>query len=147
MQKTTVIFRIRICSRCRFQRNGWNRSEAVSRNFRKNAAARYEEQYGLPAYDASILTQTKHMADMFEQTADLCGNPKKTANWLMGEGLRLLKEKGMEAEDMDFTPKHLADLIQAVEGGKIIKANAKKVFAKILEDDVSHWHTWKKKDS
>ena len=37
MQKTTVIFRIRICSRCRFQRNGWNRSEAVSRNFRKNA--------------------------------------------------------------------------------------------------------------
>ena len=47
---------------------------------------------------------------MFEQTADLCGNPKKTANWLMGEGLPLLKEKGMEAEDMDFTPKHLADL-------------------------------------
>ena len=42
----------------------------------------------------------------------------------------------MEAEDMDFTPKHLADLIQAVEGGKINQANAKKVFAKILEDDV-----------
>lgn len=104
--------------------------------FQEERAARYEEQYGLPAYDASILTQTKHMADMFEQTADLCGNPKKTANWLMGEGLRLLKEKGMEAEDMDFTPKHLADLIQAVEGGKINQANAKKVFAKILEDDV-----------
>lgn len=104
--------------------------------FQEERAARYEEQYGLPAYDASILTQTKHMADMFEQTADLCGNPKKTANWLMGEGLRLLKEKGMEAEDMDFTPKHLADLIQAIEGGKINQANAKKVFAKILEDDV-----------
>ena len=42
----------------------------------------------------------------------------------------------MEAEDMDFTPKHLADLIQAVEGGKINQANAKKVFAKIMEDDV-----------
>lgn len=104
--------------------------------FQEERADRYEEQYGLPAYDASILTQTKHMADMFEQTADLCGNPKKAANWLMGEGLRLLKEKGMEAEDMDFTPKHLADLIQAVEGGKINQANAKKVFAKILEDDV-----------
>ena len=104
--------------------------------FQEERAVRYEEQYGLPAYDASILTQTKHMADMFEQTADLCGNPKKAANWLMGEGLRLLKEKGMEAEDMDFTPKHLADLIQAVEGGKINQANAKKVFAKILEDDV-----------
>ena len=104
--------------------------------FQEERSARYEEQYGLPAYDASILTQTKHMADMFEQTADLCGNPKKAANWLMGEGLRLLKEKGMEAEDMDFTPKHLADLIQAVEGGKINQANAKKVFAKILEDDV-----------
>ena len=104
--------------------------------FQEERAARYEEQYGLPVYDASILTQTKHMAEMFEQTADLCGNPKTTANWLMGEGLRLLKEKGMEAEDMDFTPKHLADLIQAVEGGKINQANAKKVFAKILEDDV-----------
>ena len=104
--------------------------------FQEERAARYEEQYGLPTYDASILTQTKHMADMFEQTADLCGNPKKAANWLMGEGLRLLKEKGMEAEDMDFTPKHLAELIQAVEGGKINQANAKKVFAKILEDDV-----------
>ena len=104
--------------------------------FQEERAARYEEQYGLPTYDASILTQTKHMADMFEQTADLCGNPKKAANWLMGEGLRLLKEKGMEAEDMDFTPKHLADLIRAVEGGKINQANAKKVFAKILEDDV-----------
>ena len=104
--------------------------------FQEERAARYEEQYDLPTYDATILTQTKHMADMFEQTADLCGNPKKAANWLMGEGLRLLKEKGMEAEDMDFTPKHLADLIQAVEGGKINQANAKKVFAKILEDDV-----------
>ena len=71
---------------------------------------------------------------------DVCAAPggKSTqiAGRLMGEGLRLLKEKGMEAEDMDFTPKHLADLIQAVEGGKINQANAKKVFAKILEDDV-----------
>lgn len=64
----------------------------------------------------------------------------------MGEGLRLLKEKGMEAEDMDFTPKHLADLIQAVEGRKNNQANAKKVFAKVLEDDVSRSLTWRKKD-
>lgn len=84
---------------------------------------------------------------MFEQTADLCGNPKKTANWLMGEGLRLLKEKGMEAEDMDFTPKHLADLIQAVEGGKINQANAKKYLQRSWKTMWSHWHTWKKKDS
>ena len=118
----------------RISGEGITKQQKTEPEFQEERAARYEEQYGLPAYDASILTQTKHMADMFEQTADLCGNPKKTANWLMGEGLRLLKEKGMEAED--FTPKHLADLIQAVEGGKINQANAKKVFAKILEDDV-----------
>ena len=62
--------------------------------------------------------------------------PEKNSQLADGRGLRLLKEKGMEAEDMDFTRNNLADLIQAVEGGKINQANAKKVFAKILEDDV-----------
>lgn len=63
--------------RCRFLPNGWNQIRSRQPEFQEERAARYEEQYGLPAYDASILTQTKHMADMFEQTADLCGNPKK----------------------------------------------------------------------
>ncbi|NCB91196.1 MAG: Asp-tRNA(Asn)/Glu-tRNA(Gln) amidotransferase subunit GatB [Clostridia bacterium] len=104
--------------------------------FQEEKSARYQKEYGLSEYDASILTQTKHMANIFEKTADICGNPKKTANWLIGETLRLLKEKGMEAEDLDFSPQHLADLILAVERGEINQVNAKKVFAMIVEEDV-----------
>ncbi|MGN1184393.1 MAG: Asp-tRNA(Asn)/Glu-tRNA(Gln) amidotransferase subunit GatB [Oliverpabstia sp.] len=104
--------------------------------FQEEKSARYQKEYELSAYDANILTQSKHLADIFEETAGLCGNPKKTANWLMGETMRLMKEKSMEPEDLDFTPKHLADLILAVEEGKINQQNAKKVFAHIMDEDV-----------
>lgn len=104
--------------------------------FQEEKAARYQEEYGLSEYDANILTQSKHMADIFEETAALCKNPKKTANWLMGETMRLLKENSMDPEDLDFTPKHLADLILAIEKGEINQQNARKVFAKIMDEDM-----------
>lgn len=103
--------------------------------FQKEKAARFVKEYGIPAYDAGILTQSKHLAALFEETAKLSGQPKKTANWFMGELLRLLKETGKEPEDLTFTPQHAADLIRAVEEGKINQANAKEVFAKIVEAD------------
>lgn len=110
--------------------------ESRQPEFQEEKSARYQKEYELSAYDANILTQSKHLADIFEETAGLCGNPKKTANWLMGETMRLMKEKSMEPEDLDFTPKHLADLILAVEDGKINQQNAKKVFAHIMDEDV-----------
>ncbi len=102
----------------------------------KERARRYQEEYKLPAYDAELLTQSKHLADIFEDTAKLSGHPKKTANWLMGEGLRILKEKGMEPEELTFTPRHLADLIQAAERGEISQKNARTVFEQIVESDI-----------
>ena len=66
----------------------------------------------------------------------MSGQPKKTANWFMGELLRILKENGKEPECLDFTPKHAADLIVAVEEGKINQANAKEVFAKVVTEDI-----------
>ncbi|MGN1139815.1 MAG: Asp-tRNA(Asn)/Glu-tRNA(Gln) amidotransferase subunit GatB [Oliverpabstia sp.] len=104
--------------------------------FQEEKAARYQKEYELSEYDANILTQSKHMADIFEETAGFCGNPKKAANWLMGETMRLMKEKSMEPEDLSFSPKHLADLILAIERGEINQQNAKKVFAAIMEEDV-----------
>jgi len=104
--------------------------------FQTEKAARFVTEYGIPAYDAEILTQSKYLADLFEETAKLSGQPKKTANWFMGELLRILKENGKELECLDFTPKHAADLIAAVEAGKINQANAKEVFAKVVEEDV-----------
>lgn len=104
--------------------------------FQEEKAERFQREYGLSEYDASLLTQSKHLSDIFEQTAKLCGFPKKTANWLMGEGLRLLKEKDMEPEELCFSPAHLAELIKAVERGELNQQNAKAVFEEILESDV-----------
>ena len=104
--------------------------------FQEEKAARFQTEYGLPAYDAGILTQSKALAGLFEETARLSGYPKKTANWFMGELLRLLKETNREPEELSVTPKHLADLVTAVETGKINQTGAKEVFAKIVEDDI-----------
>ena len=77
-------------------------------------SARYEKEYGLSAYDASLLTQSKHLADLFEETVKERQNPKKTANWFIGETLRLLKDRAMEAaiQQYAFCP----DMDQSCDG-------------------------------
>ena len=104
--------------------------------FQEEREKRYQKQYGISEYDAGLLTQSRQMAELFEQTAELCKEPKKAANWLMGEGLRLMKEWKMEPENLQVTPAHLAALIQSVEQGMISQKNAKQVFAQILKEDV-----------
>ena len=104
--------------------------------FQEEREKRYQKQYGISEYDAGLLTQSRQMAELFEQTAELCKEPKKAANWLMGEGLRLMKEWKMEPENLQVTPAHLAALIQSVEQGMISQKNAKQVFSQILKEDV-----------
>ncbi len=104
--------------------------------FREEKQQRYQKEYGLPAYDAEILTESRHLADLFEETATLSGNPKKTANWFMGEVLRLVKEKGMEPEKVHFSAKHLADLLDMVEKKQVSAQNAKRVFEKVFDQDI-----------
>ncbi len=64
-----------------------------------------KKEFDIPQYDAEILTESKHMADIFEETTAICGKPKKVSNWLMGETMRLLKEHGMEPKISAFTGK------------------------------------------
>ncbi len=104
--------------------------------FREEKQQRYQKEYGLPAYDAEILTESRYLADLFEETAALSGNPKKTANWFMGEVLRLVKEKGMEPEKVHFSAKHLADLLDMVEKKQVSAQNAKRVFEKVFDQDI-----------
>ena len=59
---------------------------------REEKIARYQEQFELPLYDAQILTESKHLADIFEEAASISQKPKEVSNWLMVEGMRLLKE-------------------------------------------------------
>ena len=98
--------------------------------------ARYQEEYGLSAYDADIITGAKHMADIFEATVSLCGKPKEAANWLMVEAMRLLKEEGQEPEAIRFSPENLAKLIVLVDNGTINRTVAKEVFEKIFDEDI-----------
>ena len=104
--------------------------------FREAKIQRYKEEYGLPEYDIHILTETKQMADFFEEATRLTGEPKMVSNWLMGETLRLLKEHTMDASDIRFTPKQLAALIELVKKKEITGTVAKEVFEKMFESGI-----------
>ena len=103
---------------------------------RTEKLARYKKEFDIPDYDAEILTGSKHLADLFEETTKLCGKPKKVSNWLMGETLRLLKEAGQEPEEITFSAAHLAKLIELLDAGTINQTVAKEVFEQIFREDI-----------
>jgi aspartyl-tRNA(Asn)/glutamyl-tRNA(Gln) amidotransferase subunit B len=90
--------------------------------------ARFQREYGLPAYDAELLTQTRQLADYFEATAATAGNPKAASNWVMGEVLRTMKERDVPIEEVPLPPAALAGLIQLVDRGVISSSVGKDVF-------------------
>ena len=104
--------------------------------FRTEKMARYISEFGLPEYDADILTGTKKLADIFEATTEICHNPKKVSNWLMGETMRLLKDREMDADKITFSPKYLAALIKMTEKGEINSSVAKEVFEHVFDENV-----------
>lgn len=90
--------------------------------------ARYQRDFGLSAYDTEMITSQKALADFFEGAVALGADPKQTANWIMGEVLRALSERGMEAKDMALSPAALARLIALVREGRLNRGTAVKVF-------------------
>ena len=97
--------------------------------------ARYQADWGLPAYDTQMLTGQKALADFFESAVALGAPPKQAANWIMGEVMRRLSADGLEAKDMAFTPKTLARLIELVQNGALNRNTAVKVFDAVFADD------------
>ncbi|EOS39302.1 Asp-tRNA(Asn)/Glu-tRNA(Gln) amidotransferase subunit GatB [Lachnospiraceae bacterium] len=97
---------------------------------------RYKKEFDIPQYDAEIITESKSMADLFEAAAAICKKPKKVSNWLMVETMRLMKEHGMEPEDLRFSPENLAKLIDLADAGVINSSVAKEVFEKVFAEDV-----------
>ena len=104
--------------------------------FKTEKMKRYSEEFGIPEYDINIITDSKKLADIFEATTALCNQPKKVSNWILGETMRILKEKEMEPEDITFSPENLAKLIKLVEAGTINGLVAKDIFAVIFDEDV-----------
>lgn len=103
---------------------------------RDEKMARYEKEYDIPTYDAAIITESKFMAQLFEDTVALGSNPKEVANWLIIDLLRLLREEEMDIDEVSFTPSHLCELIEMIEEGTINRTIAKEVFEKMLKDKV-----------
>ena len=97
---------------------------------------RYKKEFDIPEYDIDIITGSKHMADIFEETISLGANPKKVSNWLMVETMRLLKEHEMEPEDIKFSATNLAKLIQLTDEKAINSTVAKEVFEQIFNEDI-----------
>lgn len=117
--------------------NKLRESRPMLREERKQVFA---EQYGLTEYDASVLTASVHMADLFEETAKRCGNGRRAAAWLMGEAMRLMKEDGLEPSELSLSPENLARLIRLEEEGRITPHSAKRVFAAMVREGADPDH-------
>lgn len=94
---------------------------------------RFMEEYGLPEYDARLLTASKSVATYYERAVAAHKNPKSISNWLMTEVLRELRERELEPEDFPLAAERLAAIVRLIDEGKISIKIGKDVFAKALE--------------
>lgn len=94
---------------------------------------RFQETLGLPLYDAEVLTAEKDVADYFEEAVQAGGEPKKISNWVMGEVLRELNDRGATLAACKVRPLELAKLVRLVDEGVISGSIAKNVFKELFE--------------
>ena len=89
---------------------------------------RFVEDYGLPAYDADLLTTDRELADYFETCLETFNNPKPVSNWIMGPLLGVLNTAGKSIDVSPVSPENLGRLLQLIEEGVISGKIAKTVF-------------------
>ena len=89
---------------------------------------RFMETFGLPAYDADVLTATRDLAEYFEECLTSHSNSKTISNWIMGEVIRGLNDSGLPIGECPVTPRLLTDLLKLIDSGTISGKIAKKVF-------------------
>ncbi len=89
---------------------------------------RFVREYGLPAYDAGVLTAERATADYFEACARASGEPKLAANWVMGEVAARLNQHDLAISDCPVTPEQLAQLIARIKDGTLSGKLGKQVF-------------------
>lgn len=95
---------------------------------------RIHENDAISMTDAKILTASKYMADFYEETKSLCGNPAQVCNWLLGDVSAKLNADSIALEEASFTPTQLAELITLIEEGTISGKIAKEVFLIAFEE-------------
>ncbi len=94
---------------------------------------RFISAFHLPVYDAEVLTQSKELANYFEQVANVTNDYKAASNWVMVEVLKVLNEQKINIETFAVTPQNLGGLINLIQQGTISGKIAKDVFAEMLE--------------
>lgn len=97
---------------------------------------RYVEECGLTEYDANILCSDKVFAQLFDITHKITDSPKDSANWIMGDLMKLLNDTQTLPENMSFRFESLGEIINLVKGNKISRDSAKKVLSAVFSDDV-----------
>ncbi len=93
---------------------------------------RYVNSHGLSLDDAAVLAESKVLADFFDETLKLGANAKAAANWLIGPTTAYINDNKLEFSETKMTPKNLADLIAAIDSGKLGSTNAKKLLLDVL---------------
>jgi aspartyl-tRNA(Asn)/glutamyl-tRNA(Gln) amidotransferase subunit B len=96
-------------------------------------AERFVREFGIPKYDANVLTLSLALANFFEETAKLSGDAKSTSNWLMGDISKLMNNASIDAESLKFTPKELSELIKLINSAVISNNIGKKVVEEMFE--------------
>jgi aspartyl-tRNA(Asn)/glutamyl-tRNA(Gln) amidotransferase subunit B len=95
---------------------------------------RYVAEYGIPPYDAAVLTSDKPVSQFYERVCSVTKDKKAASNWVMGEVLRVVKEQSIKVGDLKFTPEHLGELINLIADGTISGKIAKAVFEDMLAE-------------
>ncbi|MFZ6002047.1 MAG: Asp-tRNA(Asn)/Glu-tRNA(Gln) amidotransferase subunit GatB, partial [Bacteroidota bacterium] len=97
--------------------------------------AKYVSTYGLPEYDAFVLTDTKEVAQYFEEVCANTTNFKAASNWVMGPVKSYLNENGIDIATFVITPKRIAELIALVDSGKVnFSVASQRLFPELLKD-------------
>lgn len=94
---------------------------------------KFIEQYKLPEYDAGIIVNSKYLAAFFESCTSYYYNPKAVSNFIMGELMRLMKEKDMDYSHIPVKSESLAKLIKMIDEGRISVSAGKKIFEEMFE--------------
>jgi len=93
---------------------------------------RFIREYALPGYDAQQLTNSKALANYFEEVAKASGEPKLAANWILSELLYLLKEAGKEITESPIAASSLADLLSLIRSGTVSGKMGKDILAEMF---------------
>ncbi|HIW85573.1 MAG TPA: Asp-tRNA(Asn)/Glu-tRNA(Gln) amidotransferase subunit GatB [Candidatus Eubacterium faecipullorum] len=118
-------------------------SEEYVENIRRNLPelpdakkARYKNELGLSEYDTSMICSSVYFVRLFERTVEITNNPKDSANWIMGELMKMLNDTQTLPENMSFRQDSLGEIINLLSANKISRDSAKKVFKAVFEEDV-----------